>query len=433
MRKSLGIAVATTLAVALTGCSGQGATPQSPSQPGRPAAEGVETAPREPLPAAFDNTAGWLVREGDSGYDSPVVTADSRLVLFRASTTKSSHVEARDARTGRIAWASAPVGIEEGFGSLSLTRKDGKEYAILTAMATEGGNGVDKATTVSRAFVFDTASAGSEVTPLHILTFPGGKAKFTVQDNGVLLAASGNTVTVVDVSDGQETRYPVADPALDAPRPCVLLVGTCNKRNTVEGLTSAGPLVQGYSAFWITGGWFSGDVVPPGASAQEGHDTAEVVAITGDLVLAAWPVKDGTSAARVWALHDGRTGQVVAAVTCQWHEADDPVDVEPVSSPGGRFLTADLTGFDLDRKQGFCFQETASRKQIHFSTVEDDGTAYGQAGRDQAPAAVSLPSGEPAALPANTRIPDRLGRAVAVFGTYTAGGEKILIYPRAAR
>ncbi|MEU9037172.1 hypothetical protein AB0D45_20035 [Streptomyces sp. NPDC048352] len=442
MRKKLRVAVGVVTAFAalsLAACGGgssgngangsKGGAAQGAEQGAAPAA-----APKQPVPAAFDNTKGWEIRDDEHDLSGPVISDEAGLVLLRWHERggKTARVVARDAKTGKVRWSSKPVVRPEAPKSgmpvdskVLLARGGSKEYAVLAVTGSEGGDGVNTASPVTRLAVYDIASSGDDVKPQREITVPGPALGFTAQrELGVVKVASDQGVSLVDVVSGQVTTYD-RNHALKSPKPCQQLIGTCdNSRVTVAGQTPVGPLVQGYGAFWA-GGWFSGDVVPAGAVPERGGRRVTASGLPNGDALASWPDKEGKGQTNVYAVHDGKTGLVRASVACA-NESDSAFT--PTVSGDGRYVLAGRVVIDLQSGQGQCFEQTSTRNAITVATVDKAGTAYGKT--SQSPASVDLSSGHASPLPWGTLLPTAIGADVAVFGTSTAGGESILVYPR---
>ncbi|MFI9046403.1 hypothetical protein [Streptomyces sp. NPDC053427] len=435
-------------ALSLTACgSSSDGTDGTDKKPKQQQSTPAATAPKKRIPAAFDNTKGWSVKEGSGGEElaGPVIAPDAGLVLLRSNAAdgKSSRIVAHDARTGAIRWSSKPMPRPTSPDASTttdvkvfVTHKGGKEYAVLAATGSEGGDSVNKAAGVTRLATYDTAATGKQVAPVKETTFPDlASHGYTVQrDGGQALVSLNASTAVVDVVSGKVTTYDEKSPVFKAPRPCPNLIGSCESGARIVGQTPTGPLVRGFRAFWAAGGWFSGDAVPAGATASQGSADVTVYGTPGGQAVAAWPTKKAMTNVTVWAVHDGRTGKVMASVACTGSGNDD--QLEPTVSTDGRYVIAGPTVFDVQAKRGQCFTASSARNEIEVLAVDKDGTAYGNAkevgisGTTNAPASVDLATGKASALPEGTLVPDLIGADVAVFGTHTSGGEPILVYPR---
>ncbi|MBS2551871.1 hypothetical protein KGQ19_33910 [Catenulispora sp. NL8] len=436
---------------ASTTASAQASGSASASASG-PGSAGVTTAPQQLVPAAFDNTKGWSITPPTDGtsLDDPVIAPDTNLLLLRSSTVNdtSASIIARDAKTGAIRWSGQPAAQAASDGSSStdinvlVTHKAGKEYAVLVSTGFLGGDAVTKASEVTQLEVFDAASSGAQVAPLRVITVPGLADGYSaLRDGGTVLVQLGTGGAVVDVTTGQVTAYGDQDAVLKPPAPCELAIGDCSENAKIIGQTPAGPLVQGYAAFW-TKAWISDGFIPQGTKTQFSNETVQADGTPGGQVLARWPQPTDATTDVVWALHDGQTGRVLATVPCAakttsasqtGSAGNDGVTL----SPDGHYLIAGdgIVVFDLQGNKGYCFAANATRNEVDVTAVDTDGTAYGTVHgtatgtTDVTPASVKPDSGQATALPAGTLVPALIGAGVGVFGTSTAGGGSILVYP----
>jgi hypothetical protein len=418
-------AVAVVLAAALVACGGEAPAP-APAAPSTAEAEAEAAAPSEEIPPSFDNTRGWMVEESPegNGFGRPVVAPRTDLLLLRTSEHGSgSRIVARDAKTGTSRWSSRPVALLEGKTDVMLfvANRDGKEYAVLTNTGVGKDDGLNDPVKSTHLFVYDTGSTGDDVAPLRDIEIPGEADHQFVQADGFAVVRSNDTVTVADIVTGQLTSYPSGGPATKPPVACE---PDCILLDKVVAVTSNGPLVQGFGTFWTTNGWYSGSFVPAGAGGLVGGQSVQIAGSPdGQVVLAAWPIKDDTSTNRIWALHDGRTGQVQAVTTCHYSSADD---LEPALSADGRYLFLGNVVFDRSAKKGLCLGATGTRRAISLTGIDKNGTGYGTAARA---VTVDLATGQAAPLSETTRVPDLVAGDVAVYGRDTAGGARILVYP----
>ncbi len=427
VHKVTGVLAAACAVVVLAGCGSDGGHPAAPP----PSTSAAPAAPREPVPAAFDSARGWSISEDqDVELARPTGAPRAGLLLVLASGPDGVHVVAHDAVTGAIRWRSAPVPeLDSGrLGSTVFVTTDGdREYAVLATTGAGEDNGVDKPARSTRLYVYGTDSSGS-VTPEREISLPVAVGDYWAQADGRVFLENGDGVTVVRVADGSMTSYPADGAELRPPKDCPHAIGSCADGMTVVGMTANGPLVQGFQAFWVPGGWISDDVVPSGASPNEGFRNVEIVASPdGEAILAGWPTEDPTE--WLWALHDAATGHVRGSVRCDLRGAHGPSGLTPLVSD--RFVLAGFAAFDLRTGQGQCFAETAGRRAIELTAVGEDGTAYGTAGSDDTPVSVSLLTGQATPLPGGTELPDGIAAGAAYLGTATNGGESILVYPPA--
>lgn len=344
------------------------------------------------VPPAFDGTNGWAVQgSGDPQLMYPVVAPRAGVVVFRAYGS-TSRLVARDEKSGTLRWATRPIPTpapNSTEASPLLTAKDGKEYAVLGISESQ----------LTHLYVYDTASGGDQVAPAREITVAGGPVTYSAFAGGLVAVGGDRTTSVVDVTTGQTTTYPDQDAALRPPRAC----GGCEGRDRVVGVTPSGPLVEGSGAFWVPGGWLVG------GSAGTALPTGQVLA---------------ASPSGVWALHDGRTGDIQASVTCR--RPDDGTIRNSIVSSDNRYLLAGPVAFDLQAHQGICLQPSTSDKKLDLTTVDITGTAYGTAGGTQV--SVSLRTGQATPLP-DALLPDYVGGNVAVLGKATSSGE-IRVYQR---
>ncbi|WP_020496585.1 hypothetical protein [Sciscionella marina] len=397
------------------------------------------------IPDAFDRARGWVAKDHGTGLEHPVVAARSGLVLFTESANDGGiRVLAKDARTGATRWASRTLKLPDtgqNYHSVSTslfgTTENGKDYAVLAATGTEGGDTVNKPRDVTTLQIFDVAAMRDQGEPARVVTVPESAQDFIPQNDGNLLVRLGSSTAVVDVRSGRDTGYRHQDAALHAPKECTHEIGDCNQGITVSGMTPKGPLVQGFGAFWVPGGWFSGDVLPPGAQQESGSQEVKTVGTPdGRAVVAAWPSANDSSDDRVWAVHDAATGKVEASVPCAQSDLDDSGSGKrgvPVLSGDGRYLIAGQVVFDLAAKKGICLAENESREAVTVSAVDRDGTGYGMAGSSTATEGavrVSVATAKATALPEGTKVPTEIAGPVAVFDEESDG---VFVYPRKAR
>ncbi|HVV11832.1 hypothetical protein, partial [Amycolatopsis sp.] len=309
--------MAAVTAVSLAACS-SGAGPQP-----APESTVAATVSPEAVPAAFDNTKGWMVEGSESTeFDYPAFAPQAGLILLLANKSDSAQVEARDAKTGATRWTGSPV--PETDARLFVTNENGKEYAVVVGK--------------THAYVYDVASAGGSVAAQRDFASPEANDVAAQRDGRVLVDYAGGTA-VLDAASGQVARY----------------------EQKVVAASANGPVVQGHGAFSVPGGWSSADAVPAGAT------TGDVKAIgspDGSSLVAEWP----SPAGEIWAVHDMRSGQVLASVPCRGEDS-----ATPAVSVDGRYLIAGPVAFDLQAKKGFCFGD----KGTDLTAVDPDGTVYG--------------------------------------------------------
>ncbi|KAA9161606.1 hypothetical protein FPZ12_013945 [Amycolatopsis acidicola] len=417
-------------ALSLVACGSSG-TPVAAPTPASvdPAAAG------KAVPQAFDNTKGWMAKDAEgTPLTDPALASHAGLVLFASvsSDEQTARVLGKDERTGATRWTSDPVSLPKSRDTgtsagprLYTTSENGKDYAIFAATGEVGGDEVNKAEEVTRLEIFDLSTGA---TTAREVTIPAEAGTFTVQDGGSVLVEIDRATAVVDAATGKNTTYQHTDPALNAPKPCTHDIGDCNLNLEIPGMTAKGPLVEGYEAFWVPGGWFSDDAIPHGASADIGGSVVHTYGSPdGRTVVADWPSEGDPG--DIWSVHDAATGQVIASVPCALTGLDDSSTGKtkpPAVSADGRYLLAGLTVFDLRAKKGYCFAETDTRKQIDLVSVDPDGTVYGTTDSDT-PVSVALPSGDATPLPEDTLVPTTIDDKVAVVDDSSDG---VYVYPR---
>lgn len=454
VHKSAVSAVVGLMALSLTACGGSGGSDPKPTSTtaasGKTSATATASAsgsapstPQQPVPAAFDTTKGWSVTPpADSTLLSrPVIAPADNLLLLLSSTINDTDtgIVAHDVKTGAIRWSGKPtvqlkpVGTPATGADVLVTHKNGKEYAVLASTGTSGGDAVNNGSQVTQLAVYDAASSGEQVAPLRVITVPGLAGGYSaLRDGGTVLVRLGRGAAVADVTTGQITTYGAQDATLKPPMPCPLDIGDCGENAKVVGQTPVGPLVQGYTAFWSKA-WISNDAAPKNAKPQFSDRTVVAVGTPAGHVVARWPQPTDSTTDVVWALHDGQTGHILATVPCAPGAATAQGTDGVSLSEDGHYLIAGggIVVFDLQANKGYCFEASSAHKEIDVTAVDTDGTAYGTVGGPQngAPASVTPGSDQAVALPAGTLVPSLIGAGIGVFGTSTAGGETILVYP----
>ncbi|KAA9157106.1 MBL fold metallo-hydrolase [Amycolatopsis acidicola] len=321
------------------------------------------TVSQAQVPSGFDNGKGWSVEGTETtAYAFPSLAPQAGLILLLANENDSAHIVARETKTGATRWTGAAV--PEPDARLFVTSENGKEYAVLVGQR--------------HAYVYDAASTGDSVAAQRDFAIPG-RNDVTAQGDGHLLIDYAGGVAVLDAASGQVTRY--------GPK--------------VVAVTAKGPVERDDPAL----------PAPAGATGA-----AQVLGSPdGKTLVAQW----GSAADRVWSVHDGTSGQVLASVTCRGEDG-----ATPSVSVGGRYLIAGPVAFDLQARKGFCFGD----KGTDLISADPDGTVYGA--NDTEPVTASTVTGSVSQLDEDERVPDLIAADVALFGTATDGGEAILVYPR---
>ncbi|MGX2996728.1 hypothetical protein JNUCC64_21060 [Streptomyces sp. JNUCC 64] len=398
----------------------------------------VARAERKPLPAAFDNTKGWVLEEPEGAgtfTGDPAIGPDSGLLLAQTNSADgaTTRVVAYDGRTGALRWSGKPVARPEPESSapgyedveLFVVREGGEEYAVLAVTGSEGGDGVTKEKDVTRVAAYPTSGStdgGKAVAPVRVTDLPGVAAEeiTAARHRGIVLVAADDAKTAANAVTGEVTEYQDEGEEIGAPGSCWKdSFSSCETNSTVVGHTPAGVLVDGAHAFW-SGDWYSEDFAPATTVRDDGTNRLEASGTPEGQVLAPWPVKGGDwpdfkgEHEWIWAVHDGRTGKVLASVGCEHPEKP----TEMWQSTDGRYVAVDSVVLDLREKRGHCFQETDDRERVTFDFVDGDGTAYGRAGSryDGTEVSVDLSTGKVSPLPEDTVLPDLISPDLAVVG-----------------
>lgn len=419
-------------AVVLAGCGAE----EAGSRPARATTAAAPVAPEAVLPAAFDGAHGWSIRGeyGSTVYAQPVGAPAAGLLLVRSGGPDGLRIVAHDPATGAVRWRSAPVPRPEGDvrPAVFVTAEGGREYAVLATTGAGADHGVDGEAHSTDLYVYGTDSSGVDVSPERHISLPLAVGGYWAQRDGRVVLDDSEGVTVARVADGSLTSYQDDAVALAPPLACPHAIGSCVDSTAVVAVTGAGPVVQGFQAFWVPGRWSSEQAVPSGASRNDGYRNVEVVGTPdGRTILAGWPTAEHRT--WIWALHDGATGRIIGTVACGFPPGTTaaPSAVDPVVSGDGRYLLAGLTAFDLGGGKGWCFGETDTRRGVELTAVDDTGTAYGTTDDGNTPVSARLPTGAATPLPETTVIPDGIAAGAAYLGTSTEGGGSIAVYPPA--
>ncbi|WP_231631194.1 hypothetical protein, partial [Streptomyces clavuligerus] len=302
-------------------------------------------------------------------------------------------VRARDLATGRTSWTGAvlrPVGAAGDPGAtadsdaadgtageaavpyprLLPVAKEGREYfAVWSFGRTNPFGDADRAGPGGTGVVLELYAAADGRHRQVELPWPDAPA-VSGDGPGVLVTDGGTRSAVVDPASGEVSE--IRGKALGYPRGCA----GCRRLTEVRGLTARGLLVGGESGFWVRGGWYSARVAPPGAAPSSGV----AAAVAPGHLLAKWRPAPGRPDARtheIWAVHDTRTGRVLASTRCHRPEIEPGEHPRAALAPGGGHLVAGHLAFDLRRKKGYCFDQSDGAPPLVLTTVTDTGTAYG--------------------------------------------------------
>lgn len=342
-------------------CGDDGAEGGDERQSTKSASTPTPTPPKTQLsvPARYDTSRGWETNHSGL-YPLPL---SKTIAVYQGSETEGRFI-VHDIATGKVLWSTAKMTVEEGWvmDGLSVTAGD-REYLVITSSGITDEDVVNKGRTVTRLDIFDVnKDSGNVVKPTRHVEVDG---RLQARDGGagILLEHEVGTgeddFVVVDPASGATETY---DPPFDPPASCEECKG-----GELVGLTPSGPLFHSYSLdlFWQLDGWVSRDVLP-------GGDSHSVRQADEDHLVTGWPGEAGD----VWAVLDSTTATVEAEVECPADAAVPPDEVGELS-PNGRYLDFDYVVFDLEQGTGRCFAETEETKAIQFTTVLDDGTAFG--------------------------------------------------------
>ncbi|AXG82432.1 hypothetical protein DVK44_07395 [Streptomyces paludis] len=403
------------LLLLLATCGGKGAT-KAKAGPPVPQATGerVVRAPRLSVPAAYDTSRGWDIRDVSPEY--AVAEATNRIAYLERAGTDRFRLRTLNPATGEHGWEgppARPLSSGDRFPRLLSVAKDGQEYFVTWSYGKLDAQGLRAAESLVSLDVYDAASGS-----VKRVEVPWTDAPVVSADGpGILISDGKATSAVVDPETGDVVKVPPG--ALGYPKKCP----ACRKLTQVRAMTDKGLLVNGARGFWVRGGWYSGKTAPKDADPASGIPAS----VAGGYVLAKWQKKKSAKDVRtheLWALHDVATGKAVTQVRCR-KPVIKPVD-EPrlVTSPGGHFLIAGRLAFDIEEKKAYCFEEEDGTDPLILTTVSDDGTAYGAISvRGPAdalagggtPVRVDMTNAAPAPMAATVRLPSAETMNVGLF------------------
>ncbi|MFD3517885.1 hypothetical protein [Streptomyces sp. NPDC058657] len=397
-------------------------------QPPRAAAPAPPATPRLLAPAAYDSTRGWRIVGGSAEY---ALSQEPALVAHvERSGTDRFVLRAYDARTGRAVWTGRPwrsLSDPAHFPRLLTVTKGDRRFFVTWSYGKVSG--ADALSTGDSVLALDMYDARDGSQQHAELPWPGVPV-VSGTGPGVLVTDGAATATVVDPVTGRPTPYSPQD--LGAPKGC----GNCRVRTEVRGLTAKGLLVGGRTEFWVKGGWYSRSVAPAGTDPASGLPTS--VTATGQ-ILAKWQKKKPDGWDR-WAVHDARTGKVLASADCRKPALEPGEYPRAVTAPGGHYLVAGNLAFDLRRpapkgaKTGHCLQEEEGSRAVTLTSVTDDGIAYGTTSPTSAagtPVEVPLATAVPVALADTARLPEAEVAGTGLFRWTDRQDRPYLIgYPR---
>ncbi|MFI2761116.1 hypothetical protein ACH5A3_19950 [Streptomyces echinatus] len=432
MRSVLGKASVAVVAVGTLAACGGGSGGDKPSGGGqKPSVHTSAPAPTLKLdvPAGYDTSHGWQL-SGDR-IGTYAVLPKAGAIATMTSEGTGYRVTVRDAVTGEVRWTGKPFrDLAEGAApGVYVVAAGGKEYLVTWSQGEKGEDALSKAKQVYAVDVYTADGSGDAVAPAHHVEVPAtdyGTGRVTDGGERLLIPVTDKGMVALDVATGRTTRYDTD--SLKAPG-----CSSCAYGNEIAALTDRDPVVlnEGAGAFGVPGSWDDDRIAPAGADPATGM----VWPGTGGHLIARWEQKNDSSQ-NVWAVLDGRTGQVQASALCAKPFIGSAEAPDSALSPNGRYLVSDHLAFDLESKKGYCFEETDDTKPLSFDAVTDDGTAYGTSltkGKSltgsTAPVELPLASGTPKALPEGQEVPVADLAGVGVF-THSEGNERYLVvYP----
>ncbi|MEU0147357.1 hypothetical protein ABZ119_15575 [Streptomyces sp. NPDC006288] len=446
MRVATSVGGVLVAAVLVSGCSGgngghldQGKNGfAQPSEKAKPLAE-------LNMPSVYDPAKGWdatLNWVPDLVRTIPVTAAPRTGVIAMLRVASNGYtVEAKAADTGEARWFSAPwyppTPVESAGGDAEASKlgeipdvvaveQDGREYVLAYAHGLRGKDSLHEGAEVVRLAVYAADTSGTSAKPLREIDVPvaaePGEVRVGVAGGRALVAwgegeAFPLSAAVVDVATGKVDSYPNPDGLLTQ---CVTAAACASTR--VMAATPDGPLAaMGTGGFGIPGRWFSDDVRPHGLNAKSGLSwNGDAYGVAGGHLLAGWSTggEFGAPNDPLWSVHDVRTGQLRASMTCASDVAgfNEARDYPVIGSPDGRYLAAGPVAIDLKRGKGICLEGDGDRKTIALAAIRDNGTAYGAvlgksaaSGSESVVAELDLTTnkGEPRVLGEGVRVPYR--------------------------
>ncbi|MEU9760718.1 hypothetical protein [Streptomyces sp. NPDC047985] len=449
--KSVSKAVVTVVAagmLAACGGGGAGGGDSAGKNNSSPSAEKSPT-PSVKAPKGFDTSKGWqqtVSWPDDQGTTLPVGAApEAGVVAFLQKRGADYVVEARDAVTGAPRWSGkawqppAPgknvAADASHLPQLLVVNHDDREYIAVWAHApsfTEGEG-------TFSLLLYPADSSGKEISPARTFSVPmDADGKPTVVDDmkgiAVRWEESNNTphTTSIDLSTARVTTYDEVE------LPCGEdVLGPC--RGEVEALSSDGPVVQlgAFGGFGVPGVWHAGDAVPPGGEIHNSkYKSGRVMDVLGgQVLLTSWFLEDGLGNESVKAVHDLKSGKLVASTPCK---SDSERSYSPALSPDGRYAVWDTVAVDLEKGKAYCFAEGVEDEEfVHLVSVAD-GIAYGYTGPsgdfERVRVSVTLDTGKVEKLPQGTEVPSLLLPKAGGFSLQLAddnvAGRQFIFHPR---
>ncbi|MFF6925079.1 hypothetical protein [Streptomyces californicus] len=383
---------------------GKGAA-KGTAEPAMPSAGPVT---RLTVPPQYATGRGWEII--GSSPDVAVSHTTGLLAYLERSEGNRYRLRTVEAATGELGWRGKPWQQPDPlhYPKLATVTKGDRQY-FLTWSYGKVGDGLSPSSTFIALDLYDVTNGNRQRVEVP---WSGAPDVHTDGPDIVISDAKANS-TLVDPVTGEVSE--LAADRLKYPKGCT----ACKQLTEVHGQTAEGLLVGGAREFWVRGGWFSRNVAPKGTDRGSGV----VTSTAPGQVLAKWsPAKKTKRAAthELWAVHDAATGEVLASVECHRPAIQPGRYPQAVLSPSGAYLVAGNLAFDLEAKQGRCFEDEDGAAHLSLATVTDDGIAYGAENARDASEALSG-GGIPVTMDFATWSTERLSRDVRLPDTETTG------------
>ncbi|WP_030735376.1 hypothetical protein [Streptomyces griseus] len=373
-----------------------------------PAIPSAGPVTRLTVPPQYATGRGWEII--GSSPDVAVSHTTGLLAYLERSEGNRYRLRTVEAATGELGWRGKPWQQPDPlhYPKLATVTKGDRQY-FLTWSYGKVGDGLSPSSTFIALDLYDVTNGNRQRVEVP---WSGAPDVHTDGPDIVISDAKANS-TLVDPVTGEVSE--LASDKLKYPKGCT----ACKQLTEVHGQTAEGLLVGGAREFWVRGGWFSRNVAPKGTDRGSGV----VTSTAPGQVLAKWsPAKKTKRAAthELWAVHDAATGEVLASVECHRPAIQPGRYPQAVLSPSGAYLVAGNLAFDLEAKQGRCFEDEDGAAHLSLATVTDDGIAYGAENARDASEALSG-GGIPVTMDFATWSTERLSRDVRLPDTETTG------------
>ncbi|MFJ5891915.1 hypothetical protein [Streptomyces californicus] len=374
----------------------------------KPAMPSAGPVTRLTVPPQYATGRGWEII--GSSPDVAVSHATGLLAYLERSEGNRYRLRTVEAATGELGWRGKSWQQPDPlhYPKLATVTKGDRQY-FLTWSYGKVGDGLSPSSTFIALDLYDVTNGNRQRVEVP---WSGAPDVHTDGPDIVISDAKANS-TLVDPVTGEVSE--LASDRLKYPKGCT----ACKQLTEVHGQTAEGLLVGGAREFWVRGGWFSRNVAPKGTDRASGV----VTSTAPGQVLAKWsPAKKTKRAAthELWAVHDAATGEVLASVECHRPAIQPGRYPQAVLSPSGAYLVAGNLAFDLEAKQGRCFEDEDGAAHLSLATVTDDGIAYGAENARDASEALSG-GGIPVTMDFATWSTERLSRDVRLPDTETTG------------